>query len=91
MRNYIISLCISVSTLHIAGSLSLAASTGDVVFNELMWMGSTASTADEWIELRNMTDVALDLSGWTITRLSSGEETPMLVIEEGTIPLPAYF
>lgn len=91
MRNYIISLCISVSTLHIAGSLSLAASTGDVVFNELMWMGSTASTADEWIELRNMTDVALDLSGWTVTRLSSGEETPMLVIDEGTIPAAGVF
>jgi hypothetical protein len=36
-----------------------------VVINELLWMGSSTSSADEWIELRNLTDQAVDLSNWT--------------------------
>ncbi|MCK5591217.1 MAG: lamin tail domain-containing protein, partial [Candidatus Pacebacteria bacterium] len=34
---------------------------GDVIINELMWMGSATSTADEWIELKNTTGSAIDL------------------------------
>ncbi len=29
---------------------------GDIIINELMWMGSSVSTADEWIELKNTTN-----------------------------------
>ncbi|MDZ7586282.1 MAG: lamin tail domain-containing protein, partial [Patescibacteria group bacterium] len=39
---------------------------GDVVINELMWMGSSGSTADEFLELRNMTDQAIPLKNWTV-------------------------
>ncbi|MDX9913055.1 MAG: lamin tail domain-containing protein [Candidatus Moranbacteria bacterium] len=39
---------------------------GDVVINELMWMGSVEDEEDEWIELRNMTDRDIDLSNWDI-------------------------
>ncbi|MCD6334669.1 MAG: lamin tail domain-containing protein, partial [Candidatus Latescibacteria bacterium] len=49
----------------VASSNICAAASGDVVINELMWMGSTASSADEWIELRNTTDSEILLSGWT--------------------------
>lgn len=41
-------------------------SVGDVVINEVMWMGSTVNTTDEWIELKNMTDQDIDLSNWDI-------------------------
>ena len=34
----------------------------DVVINEVMWMGSSSHTADEWIELRNMTSHDIDFS-----------------------------
>ena len=64
---------------------------GDVVINELMWMGSTKSSADEWLELRNMTDSDIDLSGWDITKKSGGIETPMLTIPSGIIPADGYF
>ena len=51
-----------------------------VIINELMWMGSSLSSYDEWIELKNLTDGAIDLSGWYLTKLSSGQETLMLSI-----------
>jgi PKD repeat protein len=63
-----------------------------VVINELMWMGSSASSADEWIELRNTTDAPVDLSGWQLTRRSSGVETVMLTIPNGkSIPAGGVF
>jgi len=64
---------------------------GDVVINELMWMGSSISPYDEWIELRNMTDKSIDLAGWQLTKKSSGAEKPMLEIPSGTIPAYGYF
>jgi predicted ribosomally synthesized peptide with SipW-like signal peptide len=39
---------------------------GDVVINELMWMGTTSKNVDEYVELRNMTDRTIDISGWTV-------------------------
>lgn len=39
---------------------------GDVVINELMWMGSDGDADDEWIELRNMTGHKIDISNWNI-------------------------
>jgi len=47
---------------------------GDVVINELMWMGSSISDADEWIELRNTTVNEISLEGWRITK-NTGTET----------------
>jgi len=44
---------------------ALAAAPGDVVINEVAWMG-TSVTADEWIELYNNTLADVDLDGWTI-------------------------
>jgi len=37
---------------------------GDIVINEIMWMGTTFNSNDEWIELRNMTDLEIDLGKW---------------------------
>ena len=38
-----------------------------VIINEVAWAGTAASASDEWIELYNPTDTAVDLSGWTLT------------------------
>lgn len=48
---------------------------GDVVINEIMWMGSDGESSDEWIELRNMTGDDIDLSNWNVHGLSSGSGT----------------
>ena len=68
-----------------------AAKEGDVVFNELMWMGDFAGKSHEWIELRNTTDVDIDLTGWDITKLSGEGEALMLTIPSGVIPARGYF
>lgn len=64
---------------------------GDVVINELMWMGSSLRAADEYVELRNMTDRIIDLSGWQLTKNVSGAETLMFTVSAGTINPHGYF
>lgn len=62
-----------------------------VIINELMWMGSSASSSDEWLELRNTTASPVDIGGWKITKLSNGIESAMLTIPSGTIPAGGFF
>ncbi len=63
-----------------------------VVINEMLWMGSSGSTADEWIELRNLTDQSIDLSGWRLTKMSGGVEAPMMTIPAGqSIPANGFY
>ena len=68
-----------------------AANQRDVVFNELMWMGDFAGDTHEWVELRNMTDAEIDLTGWDITKLGKDGEELMLTIPSGFIPPKGYF
>lgn len=58
---------------------------GDVVINELAWAGSSKSTADEWLELRNMTDQSIDISGWQLTKLTSGTESLLYALPALTV------
>jgi hypothetical protein len=62
---------------------------GDVVINEVMWMGSTASDDDEWIELRNMTGNPINIGDWTIEKAATSGGT--LTIPSGTIPANGFF
>lgn len=39
---------------------------GDIVINEIMWMGSDTEPSDEWIELRNITEAPIRLDGYRI-------------------------
>jgi len=41
-----------------------------VIINEVAWMGSAAGYSDEWIELKNITDQDIDLSGWQLQNKS---------------------
>lgn len=75
--------CMTVATLLLPSSLPLmlrAKDTQTVVINELLWMGSPGSSADEWIELRNMTPEVVAIGGWKLTRRSSGQEITMLTL-----------
>lgn len=38
----------------------------NVFISEVNWAGSTSSNADEWLELTNPLEKAIDLSGWSI-------------------------
>ena len=64
-----------------------AATNGDVVINEIAWMGTTVDYNDEWIELYNNTSTSQSLSGWTLT---STDGSPSIALS-GTIPANGYF
>jgi len=63
-------------------------SSNEVVINEIMWMGSTLASGDEWIELRNTTGNSVDLTGWKIDGAGSGSDP---IILAGNIPANGYF
>jgi len=48
---------------------------GPVFFNELMWRGSSVSSADEWIELKNDSDEIVDISGWKVIIRKDSNDT----------------
>lgn len=72
------------STLSTA---ALAASPGDVVISEVAWMGTTSSTANEWIELYNTTGSSIALTGWT---LKAADNTPNISLS-GSIGAYSYY
>jgi hypothetical protein len=61
--------------------------TNKVVINEIVWMGTTKSANDEWIELYNNTSQVIDLTGWI---LQATDGTPEIALT-GTIPAQGYF
>lgn len=63
-----------------------SAERGDVVINEVAWAGTSASTADEWIELYNNTNRAIDLANWTL-HIS----TRTLIYLSGVISAHGYY
>ncbi|MFH1966368.1 MAG: lamin tail domain-containing protein [Patescibacteria group bacterium] len=42
------------------------AATGDVLINEIAWMGIETATSNEWIELYNNSDSPIDIKDWSI-------------------------
>jgi len=60
---------------------------GDVMINEVAWMGTTISTCYEWMELRNTTGTDIDLNGWTLAAL---DNSPSIILT-GVIPADGYY
>lgn len=58
-----------------------------VAINEIAWMGSEESFADEWIELCNNTDKTISLEGWI---LKAVDGTPEISLE-GTILAKSFY
>ena len=53
--------------LFTGGLLAFAVSAqASVVINEIAWMGTAASSNDEWIELYNTDTVPVELDGWLL-------------------------
>lgn len=66
---------------------SAGAAAPQVVINEVAWMGTLARASNEWIELYNTTDSAVDITGW---QLVSDDGTPNIALS-GTIAAHGYF
>lgn len=60
-----------------------ASPTSSILISEIAWSGSSLSTADEWIELANISAEAVDISSWTLTGIASQET--VITIPEHTI------
>lgn len=58
-----------------------------MVINEIAWMGTTVSGTNEWIELYNDSDTAVDLSGWSIV---SRDGSPNIALQ-GIVAARGYF
>jgi len=55
--------CVALVIVAIGAAVTCS---GQVVINEIAWGGTAASASDEWIELKNVSDEVIDLSGWTL-------------------------
>ena len=38
----------------------------DIIINEVAWMGSAESSANEWIEIKNISGASIDATGWQL-------------------------
>ena len=63
------------------------AASAAVVLSEIAWMGSAASSADEWIELYNNASSTANLTGWKIT----GKSGATIALLSGSIAPNAYY
>lgn len=70
--------------LFLAPTITLA---GDIVINEIAWMGTIASGNDEWIELYNNSDNEINLEGWL---LKSSDESIKISLS-GKISAQGFF
>jgi len=59
----------------------------DVVINEIAWMGTDSFYSDEWVELHNITQTPIDLSGWKII---AQDTTPKITLS-GVIPAQSFY
>ncbi|MBN8210409.1 lamin tail domain-containing protein [Bacillus sp. NTK071] len=81
------SLALTIATPAMPTPTAEAASSGEVVINEIAWMGTTADYNDEWVELYNNTSSPVSLDGWN---LASTDGTPSIPLT-GTIPANGYY
>ncbi len=79
MRKTYLLLCIPLLLAPAFCSAQIATS-GDVIINEIAWMGGSQSANDEWLELFNPTDKFISFSGWT---LKTQDEKINIALEGG--------
>ena len=60
---------------------------GNVVINEIAWMGTKESANNEWIELANTLNQEVDMSGWHLDSVDGGVKITLT----GKIPANGFF
>ncbi|MBI4120237.1 MAG: lamin tail domain-containing protein, partial [Parcubacteria group bacterium] len=66
---------------------SIETASRPVVINEIAWMGTASSSADEWIELKNNTSQEISFANWI---LRADDNTPYMPLGD-SIPANGYF
>ena len=62
---------------------------GLVIINEIMWMGSSRSPEDQWVELKNMTSEPIDISGWALSVPNPTDTLRAIVFPDSSV-IPAF-
>lgn len=60
-----------------------------VTLNEVAWMGNTADSADEWIELRNITSSQINLNGWQL--VDNTNQLRVIFGSSDTLPANGFY
>jgi len=59
-----------------------------IVINEVAWMGTTNSSNDEWIELKNISNKSVNLENW---QLFDGKKQIKIIFDAVTIPANNFY
>ncbi len=62
-----------------------------VIINEVMWSGTSLSTDDQWIELRNTTNQDINIGKWKIYYLRDLNKPPIMIPANRVIPRNGFF
>ena len=84
---FLTAFCTFILTTIEAPALAENHARGDVKISEIAWAGTDASANDEWLELYNTTETAIDLTGWT---LAATDGAPSITLV-GTIAAGDFF
>ena len=60
-----------------------------IIINEIAWMGTDASSSDEWIELRNLTAEPINLNNWQL--LDKENQIKIIFNSEDIVPANGYY
>lgn len=60
-----------------------------IIINEVAWMGTTNSANDEWIELKNISQANVDISGWQL--LDKDEQIKIIFPAGSRIPAAGFY
>jgi len=63
-----------------------------VVFNEIAWMGSASSSADEWLELKNISTSTVSLNNWQLIGINTqNNENKIKIFFDGSDAIDNLF
>ena len=62
---------------------TVSVATIPIAINEIAWMGTVASTNDEWFEIKNNTGYTIDLSQWV---LNAKDNSPHVIMKDTIAP-----
>lgn len=72
------------------GVLDVCQAAGDVIITEIMYNPPTDEFESEWVEIMNVSDAPVDISGWTVGDLEDGQSEPIgagLILAPGEIAI----
>jgi len=80
---------INVGPSYCIKSLSSNSAQDKIIINEISWAGSNASSNNEWVELKNITENPVNLSGWQV--LDKENQIKIFFSNQDIIPAQGFY